>query len=151
MAVRCGTARICVLRTSHLEPYRTSVPYFSSIFEAYRTNVPYPYHYKKAIPYQRTVLLGKNWGVPCRTTCGVKKLVMCSACKCCNHADHVSDNLSKWTNSERFNLFLCHVFAMHLYQRSSISASFEWFRFPNDCFSIFFYLWAGELKLVSFY
>ena len=51
-------------------------------------------------------------------------------------------------NSERFNLFLCHVFAM--YQRCSISASFEWFRFPNEWFSIFFYLWARELKLVSF-
>ena len=35
------------LRTSHLEPYRTSVPvpYFSSIIEAHRTNVPYPNHY----------------------------------------------------------------------------------------------------------
>ena len=38
-----GTFRICVLRTSHLEPYRTSVPYFNSVFEAYRTSVPYPY------------------------------------------------------------------------------------------------------------
>ena len=37
MAVRYGTFRICVLRTSHLEPYRT--------------NVPYPYHYKKSVPY----------------------------------------------------------------------------------------------------
>ena len=51
MAVRYGTFRICVLRTSHLEPYRTSVPYFSSIFEAYRTNVQYPYHFKKGVPY----------------------------------------------------------------------------------------------------
>ena len=51
MAVRYGTFRICALRTSHLEPYRTSVPYFSSIFEAYPTNVPYPYHYKKGVPY----------------------------------------------------------------------------------------------------
>ena len=50
MAVRYGTFRICVLRTSHLEPYRT--------------NVPYPYRYKKSVPYQRTVLLSKNWGVP---------------------------------------------------------------------------------------
>ena len=46
MAVRYGTFRICVLRTSHLEPYRT--------------NVPYPYHYKKSVPYHRTVLLSKN-------------------------------------------------------------------------------------------
>ena len=30
---------------------RTSVPYFSSIFEAYRTNVPYPHHYEKGVPY----------------------------------------------------------------------------------------------------
>ena len=45
------TFRIWVQRTSH----RTSVPYFSSIFEAYRTNVPFPYHYKK----RRTVLLAK--------------------------------------------------------------------------------------------
>ena len=41
MAVRYGTFRICVLRTSHLEPYRTSVPYFSSIFEAYRSLLTY--------------------------------------------------------------------------------------------------------------
>ena len=112
MAVRYDTLRICVLRTSHLEPYRTSVPYFSSIFEAYhtnyvpyrnailafhtfsigfscllplhtksrrnvqkvwdfsfkqRTNVPYLYLYKKGVPYQRTVLLCKNWSVPYRT------------------------------------------------------------------------------------
>ena len=43
------------LRTTYLEPYRTSVPYFSSIFEGYRTNAPYAYHYKKAyctsVPY----------------------------------------------------------------------------------------------------
>ena len=32
--------------------------------KAHRTNVPYPYYYKKDIPYQRTVLLSKNWGVP---------------------------------------------------------------------------------------
>ena len=43
---------------------RTSVPYFSSIFEAYRTDVPYQYHYKKGVPYQRTAFLSKNWGVP---------------------------------------------------------------------------------------
>ena len=43
MAVRYRTFRICVLpvRTSHLQPYCTSIPYFSSFFEAYRTNVPY--------------------------------------------------------------------------------------------------------------
>ena len=46
MAVRYGTFRICVLRISHLEPYRT--------------NVPNPYHYKNSVPYQRTVLLSKN-------------------------------------------------------------------------------------------
>ena len=51
VAVQYGTFRICVLRTSHLKPYRTSVPYFSSIFEAYRTKVPYPYHYKNGVPY----------------------------------------------------------------------------------------------------
>ena len=81
MAVRYGTFRICVLHTSYLEPYRTSVPYFSSIFQAYRTNVPYPYHHKKAYrtnvpypyhykqgePYQRSVLFSKNGGVPFRT------------------------------------------------------------------------------------
>ena len=32
-----NTFRICVLRTSHHEPYRISVPYFSSIFGAYPT------------------------------------------------------------------------------------------------------------------
>ena len=62
-----GTFGICVLRTSPLEPYRTSVPYFSSIFEAYRTNVPYPYHSEKGVPYQRTVPLSKNWSLPYRT------------------------------------------------------------------------------------
>ena len=67
MAVRYGTFRFCVLRTSHLKPYRTSVPFFSSIFEAYRTNVPYPYHYKKGVLYQRTVSFSKNLGVPYRT------------------------------------------------------------------------------------
>ena len=55
MAVRYDTFRICVLRTLRLEPYRTSVPYFSSIFEAFCTNVPYQYHDKKGVPYQRTV------------------------------------------------------------------------------------------------
>ena len=40
MAERCGTLRICLLRTSNLEPY-TSVRYFSSIFEAYRSYVRY--------------------------------------------------------------------------------------------------------------
>ena len=59
------------LRNTYLEPYRTGVPYFSSIFEAYRTNVPYPYLCKKAyrtsvqyflaklsctVPYSRTEL-----------------------------------------------------------------------------------------------
>ena len=51
MAVRYSTFKIFVLRTSHLEPYCTNLPYFSSIFEAYRTNVPYSYHYKKGAPY----------------------------------------------------------------------------------------------------
>ena len=62
MAVRYGTIRICVLHTSHLESYRTSVPYFSSIFEAYHTNVPYPYHYKKrrTIPTYRTRTITKK-------------------------------------------------------------------------------------------
>ena len=59
MAVRYGTFRICELRTSHLQPYRSSVPYFNSIFEAYRTNVSYPYHYKKGVPYHRTDFLAK--------------------------------------------------------------------------------------------
>ena len=51
-------------------------------------------------------------------------------------------------NSERF-LFLCHVFAM--YQCCSISASFEWFRFPKRMVVYLFYLWARKLKLISFY
>ena len=41
MLVRYGTFRICILPTSHLLPYRTSVPYLTSIFEAYPTYVPY--------------------------------------------------------------------------------------------------------------
>ena len=55
MAVRYVQNLRTAVRTSHLEPYRTSLPYFSSIFEVYRTNVPYPYHYKNAyrtsVPY----------------------------------------------------------------------------------------------------
>ena len=63
MAVRYGMQRICVLCTSHLEPYRLC----SSIFKAYRTNVPYLYHYQKGVPYQHTVLLSKNRGILYRT------------------------------------------------------------------------------------
>ena len=62
MAVRYGTFGICVLHTSHLEPYRTSVPYFSSIFEAYRTRTIQKKAYrtseqklKRNVLYQRTV------------------------------------------------------------------------------------------------
>ena len=29
------------------------------------------------------------------TGCGVKELIMSNACKCCNHVDHVSDDLSE--------------------------------------------------------
>ena len=29
---------------------------------------------------------------------GVKELIMFSACICCNHTDHVSDDLSEWTD-----------------------------------------------------
>ena len=36
--------------------YRTLVQFF----EAYRTNVLCQYHYKKRVPYQRTVLLSKH-------------------------------------------------------------------------------------------
>ena len=54
------------VRTSHLEPYCTSVPYFSSIFEEYRTRIitkrrtvpAYRTSYQKlrrTIPYLRTV------------------------------------------------------------------------------------------------
>ena len=39
-------------------------------------------------------------------------------------------------NSKRFNLLLCHVLAM--YQRCSISASFEWFRLPKRMVFYFF-------------
>ena len=40
---------ICILRTSHLEPYRTSVTYFGLIFEAYRTIVSFPYTVSKKV------------------------------------------------------------------------------------------------------
>ena len=53
------------LRTTYLAP--GAVPYFSLIFEAYRANVPYPYYYKKGVPYHRTLLFSKNWGIPYRT------------------------------------------------------------------------------------
>ena len=55
-----------------------SVPtYRTRIFtkKAYRTNVPYPYHYKKGVPYQRTVLLSKNWDLPYRTV--LPSLIAC--------------------------------------------------------------------------
>ena len=51
MAVRYGTFRICIRRTSHFEPYRTSVPYFSSIFEAYRTRTITKQAYRTSVPY----------------------------------------------------------------------------------------------------
>ena len=44
------------LRATYLEPYRTSVPYFSSSFEAYRINLPYPYYCKKGVPYRTAIL-----------------------------------------------------------------------------------------------
>ena len=55
MAVRYGTFRICVLRTSHLEPYRTSVPYFSSIL-------------KRTVPTYRTRTMTKKRTVPAYRT-----------------------------------------------------------------------------------
>ena len=51
MAVWYGTFRICILRTSHLEPYRTSVPYFSSSFEAYRIRTNTKKAYRTIVPY----------------------------------------------------------------------------------------------------
>ena len=87
MAVRYGTFRICVLRTLYLQPYRTSVPYFSSIFEAYHTNVPCPRHNKKGVPYQRTLLLSKNWGVKYRTYAPYRTAILASRKeKCADHA-----------------------------------------------------------------
>ena len=50
MAVWYGTFRICLLRTSHLQPYRTSVAYFSSIFEAHRTRTIVRKTYRTSIP-----------------------------------------------------------------------------------------------------
>ena len=69
--------------------------------------------------------------------CGVKELIMfiARANAAIPQTMYQMIYLSE-SNSERFNLFLCHVFAM--YQRCSIFASFEWFRFPNEWFSIFF-------------
>ena len=46
---QCGTFRIYVLHTSHLEPYRTSVPYFISVFETYRTFTKKAY--RTSVPY----------------------------------------------------------------------------------------------------
>ena len=73
---------------------------------------------------------------------------MFNACKRCNHADHVPDDLSKWTKFRTLQLvFLCHVFVM--YQRCSISASFEWFRFPKR--TVFYlFLSMGAQAQVSF-
>ena len=51
-------------------------------------------------------------------------------------------------NSERFNLFLCHVFAM--YQRCSISASFEWFRFPKRMVFYLFLSVGAQAQVSSF-
>ena len=51
MAVRYGTFKICVLRTSHVEPYRTSVQFLKRTVPMYRT---------RTITKKRTVLLSKN-------------------------------------------------------------------------------------------
>ena len=48
--------------------------------KAYRTNVPYPHHYKKSVPYQRTVLPSKNQGVPYRTTVPYRTVPYCHPC-----------------------------------------------------------------------
>ena len=52
-----------VLRTLN----RTVPAYRTSSVQFLKRNVPYPYHYKKGVLYQRTLLLSKNWGVPYRT------------------------------------------------------------------------------------
>ena len=68
MSVRYSTFRICELRTSHVEPYRTSVPYFSLIFEAYRTRTITKKMYRTNVPYfiakieaYRTSILAFNY------------------------------------------------------------------------------------------
>ena len=44
-----------------------------------RTNVLYPHLYKKGVPYQRTVLPSKNWGVPYRTNVPYRTAIL--ACR----------------------------------------------------------------------
>ena len=44
------------------------------------------------------------------TRCGVKELIMFSACKCCNHADHASDDLSAWTKLRTLQLVFVSCF-----------------------------------------
>ena len=51
IAVRYSMFRICVLRISHLEPYRTSIPYFISIFKAYHTHIITKKAYRNSVPY----------------------------------------------------------------------------------------------------
>ena len=43
--------RICLLCTSHLQPYRTIVQYFSSIFDVYRTQTIPKKAYRTSVPY----------------------------------------------------------------------------------------------------
>ena len=60
----------------------------------------------------------------CDTHCGVKELIMFIARANAAIMQTMYQMIyPSEPNSERFNLFLCHVFAM--YQRCSISASFE--------------------------
>ena len=77
--------------------------------KTYRTNVPYPYHYKKGVPYQRTVLLSKNRGVPYRTNVPYRTAILEQ--DLCFHSA-IRDTLllqvytvtQKWLNVKRGNL-----------------------------------------------
>ena len=72
MAVRYGTFRICVLRTSHLELYRTSVSYSVQFLKrtvpTYRTRTITKKAYRTSVPNQRTVPVPLQKGVPYQRT-----------------------------------------------------------------------------------
>ena len=66
--------------------------------KAYRINVPYPYHYKKGISYQRTVLLSKNWSVPYRTYVLYRTAILASGIVTHEHLMSCNQPFTQWYN-----------------------------------------------------
>ena len=71
-----------------------------------------------------------------------------SACKCCNHADHVPDDLSEWIKFWTLQLVFVSCFC---YVSALLHICLFWvIQIPKRMVFYLFYLWARELKLVSF-